>query len=66
MVPGISAGGHLGGFIVGGIAGFLIYGPAARKPATGSAILGGMAVGLFVLAVVVASAFATTTLTTVV
>lgn len=52
--PGISLGGHLGGFVAGGLVGYLAYGPLMRKDLILRGVLVGLIVGLFIAALVVA------------
>lgn len=54
LVSGISVGGHLGGFVVGLLTGAIAYGPLARKRQAITAVYAALAVGLFVVAIVVA------------
>jgi membrane associated rhomboid family serine protease len=56
MLPGISKGGHLGGFVVGLIAGAVAYGPLARKKQAIAAVYAVFAVALFAAAMYVADA----------
>ena len=56
FLPGISLGGHLGGFLVGAVAGYLVYGPLARKEAAQRAILAGLILVLLAASLLVADA----------
>lgn len=61
FIPGlnISIGGHLGGFIVGGIAGWIAFGPLAKNRSAVVGVLTAAAVALFIGGILVADMRAT-------
>jgi membrane associated rhomboid family serine protease len=55
-VAGISVGGHLGGFLIGGVCGWIVYGPFQRQRGVATGLLVGLGIICFIAALVVADA----------